>query len=273
MKHAPLLPETHDPLVALRQLRTGLQWAKLARSRRLWSGETQTFTISSIDTGSSVWRIGGIDRLTRTGGLRLKRPGEHFRTVSVEEPSAMTVMRIDSERMSHFGPAFVARAFAIAQVDSVALLRTFQQLNTTDDVEEALVQLLVALAQVTELPTHASGRLGKRADVARVRAILDRNISQAIRLQDLAQAADLHPVTLVRLFRHEYGVPPHAYLTERRIEAAQSLLVAGVSPSEVALAVGFCDQSHLNRHFKRRTGLTPSVFRQTEQTATRHRPS
>ena len=265
MDRTPKLPEDRDPLVLLRTIYTGVQWAKLAQSRRLWSGETQTFTITSIDTGASVWRIGATDRITHEGGIRLKPPGAHFRTVSVEQPSAMTVLRIDSARLSRLGPSSVQQAFSAAQLESPVLLRRFLALRTADSIEEALVHLLVELTRSAGLSAHAEGRAGLRTDVARVRTILDQHSCHGFRLEELAQLANLHPVSLVRLFRQEYGLPPHAYLIERRIEAAQSLLASGKSPCEVALSVGFCDQSHLHRHFKRRTGLTPDEFRHQEQ--------
>lgn len=271
MGHSPQIPEDRDPLVALRMLHAGVGWAKLARSRRLWSGETTTFTISSIDSGASTWRVDGADYYTATNGLRFKRPGTHFRTVSVEEPSGMTILRLDAACLAVFGPVEVSRAFTMAQRESPSLLEQFRQLGCAESAEESLVQLLVKLASVSDLPEHAEGRSGRRADVARVRAILDRNASRDIRLAELASAAALHPVTLVRLFRQEYGLPPHAYQIERRVEAAQSLLAAGLRPCEVALTVGFCDQSHLHRHFKRRTGLTLAAFCQQERSVSAQR--
>jgi transcriptional regulator GlxA family with amidase domain len=59
-------------------------------------------------------------------------------------------------------------------------------------------------------------------------------------------------------------VSPHQYLIQVRVNNARWLLSAGSgerSLAEVASAVGFADQSHLTRHFKRVTGLTPRQFR------------
>ncbi|MFF0310303.1 helix-turn-helix transcriptional regulator [Streptosporangium sp. NPDC004379] len=57
-----------------------------------------------------------------------------------------------------------------------------------------------------------------------------------------------------------YGLPPHAYLTGRRIERARRLLLNGQRPAEVATSVGFHDQAHLNRHFVRHVGTTPARY-------------
>jgi AraC family transcriptional regulator len=67
-----------------------------------------------------------------------------------------------------------------------------------------------------------------------------------------------------RLFRQTLGVSPHQHVIQVRVNNARSLLSAGSgrrSLAEIASAVGFADQSHLTRHFKRITGVTPRQFR------------
>ena len=68
------------------------------------------------------------------------------------------------------------------------------------------------------------------------------------------------PAHLVRTFTREFGMPPHKYLTGRRIELARRLLLDGMRPADVAVSVGFHDQSHLNRHFKRMLATTPARY-------------
>jgi AraC-like DNA-binding protein len=64
----------------------------------------------------------------------------------------------------------------------------------------------------------------------------------------------------VRSFSRQFGLTPHAYLIGRRVEAARRLLLEGVAPADVATAVGFYDQAHLTRHFKRHTATTPASY-------------
>lgn len=79
-----------------------------------------------------------------------------------------------------------------------------------------------------------------------------------ISLADVAQAAHVSPFHLSRLFKKSLGMTPHHYLIRTRVESARALLAAGSrSLAEVAAAVGFADQSHLTRHFKRVLGTTP----------------
>ena len=79
-------------------------------------------------------------------------------------------------------------------------------------------------------------------------------------LEDAAGAARRHPAHLVRAFTREYGLPPHRYLTGRRVDLARRLLLDGHPPAEVATAAGFYDQAHLTRHFSPLLGTTPTRY-------------
>ena len=64
----------------------------------------------------------------------------------------------------------------------------------------------------------------------------------------------------MRTFTQQFGLPPHAYLLQARIKKARTLLRTGMPRAEVAAAVGFADQSHFARHFKKIMGVTPSQY-------------
>jgi transcriptional regulator GlxA family with amidase domain len=64
----------------------------------------------------------------------------------------------------------------------------------------------------------------------------------------------------LRAFRGETGLPPHAYLNQLRVRRARVLLDDGVTPADVAVQVGFADQAHLTRHFKRVVGVPPAAY-------------
>lgn len=90
------------------------------------------------------------------------------------------------------------------------------------------------------------------------------NYAREVKLEDVAAAVHLSPFHLARLFKQVTGVTLHQCLVQVRVNAARSLISAGSgqrSLAEVAAAVGFADQSHLTRQFKRHFGVTPSQFR------------
>jgi AraC-like DNA-binding protein len=76
---------------------------------------------------------------------------------------------------------------------------------------------------------------------------------------------ELSPYHLLRVFKDATGFPPHTWLVLERICRARRLLAAGASPAHVSTAVGFADQAHLTRWFKRVTGVTPAVYRKSVQ--------
>jgi AraC-like DNA-binding protein len=121
------------------------------------------------------------------------------------------------------------------------------------DVIDSLPQLI--------LPPQARGGLPPRA-LRRVREYIESHLEENIALETLADIAGFSMFHFARAFKRSEGVTPHGYLLERRVERAQKLLTGtNLSLSEIARASGFSDQSHLARHFRRRVGVSPSMFR------------
>lgn len=89
-----------------------------------------------------------------------------------------------------------------------------------------------------------------------LRADVRRNVS----LDELAAVAELSKYQFVRRFKAALGVPPHTFQIAQRVALARRLLERGEPPAEVASRAGFVDQSHLNRHFKPRLGMTPKQY-------------
>ena len=94
----------------------------------------------------------------------------------------------------------------------------------------------------------------------RALAHVERHYAQRITLADLAAVAAQTPFALIRAFRRELGVTPHACLVRIRLDAALRLLEAGESISSAAALAGFSDQAHLTRHFKRAHGSPPHRY-------------
>jgi AraC family transcriptional regulator len=89
------------------------------------------------------------------------------------------------------------------------------------------------------------------------------NLEGSPTLEQMAAVAHLSPHHFARQFKAATGLPPHQYVIARRIERAQHLLHGADEPglAEVALRVGFSDQSKFSFHFKRIVGVTPGQFR------------
>ena len=94
----------------------------------------------------------------------------------------------------------------------------------------------------------------------RARQRLDDDPATDPGLDALAREAGLSRFQLLRAFARELGMTPHAYLVQRRLALARSLLDAGQPIAQAALAAGFSDQSHLTRAFRRCLGYTPAAY-------------
>jgi AraC-like DNA-binding protein len=136
-----------------------------------------------------------------------------------------------------------------------------------EDCDARLVRESLFLAGVATLfERHGRPRLRpvpvgrERRPVIRAVAYMRANLAADLTIDDLAACAALSPFHFVRSFRKVTGLPPHAYLTQLRLDRARRLLAEGEAPSAAALAVGFYDQSHLTRHFKRTYGITPGQY-------------
>ena len=98
------------------------------------------------------------------------------------------------------------------------------------------------------------------AAVATVSDLLHERLADPPTLAELAAMTELSQFALLRAFRAEMGLPPHAYLNQLRVRRARLLLDDGVPAADVAAQVGFADQAHLTRHFKRVVGVPPAAY-------------
>jgi transcriptional regulator of acetoin/glycerol metabolism/AraC-like DNA-binding protein len=125
------------------------------------------------------------------------------------------------------------------------------------------IDTLIKLAPAP--PSQAHGGLSTGA-LRRVREYVEVHLNESIDLGMLASVAGLSMHHFARQFKQSAGVPPHYYLTQKRVERAQEMLVqTDLSLAEIAYAAGFSDQSHLARHFRHILGTTPREFRQAQR--------
>jgi len=144
-------------------------------------------------------------------------------------------------------------------------LRMYAELKTSDPFARLAIE-----GTVLELLASASRRIrsdgvGLRNDflwLEEVAALVRERLTERLTLADLARTAGVTPRRLAREFRMHYRCSVEAYLRELRVRLAAEALSASDRPiAEIALGIGFCDQSHLNRVFKRHMGMTPAAYR------------
>ena len=124
----------------------------------------------------------------------------------------------------------------------------------------AALEALAGLAQCLRL-RPGPPRPRHRA-VAVARAALEADAAADHGLAALAALAGVGATYLERLFVRDTGMSVGQYVLSRRVRHAAGRIAAGDPLPEVALAAGFCDQSHLTRQFKQRMGVTPGAYRE-----------
>lgn len=118
-------------------------------------------------------------------------------------------------------------------------------------------------------PPHGDARENLRSGLTawqkrRLTTYIDAHLTGTIHIEELAKQVTLSKGHFSRAFRSSFGTCADEYLTRRRIELAQSLMLTSAEAlCAIALRCGFCDQPHFNRVFRRIVGETPRVWRRT----------
>lgn len=137
-------------------------------------------------------------------------------------------------------------------------------LETTTTILEHESHYLWTLAQLISRHADTTPRIRalkrERHEIQRIRRYIEERYAENIMLDELAALVHWNKFYLLRVFRAEVGLPPHAYLESVRVRAAQHLLKRGLPLSQVAYDTGFSSQSHFTTTFKRLIGVTPGQY-------------
>jgi AraC-like DNA-binding protein len=95
------------------------------------------------------------------------------------------------------------------------------------------------------------------AALRRARDYLESAYHRNVTVAELAKVADLSMFHFLRSFQRQFGLTPHAFLNQLRVGRAREMILRGTPIAQAASEVGFVDQAHLTRWFKRLLGVTP----------------
>jgi AraC-like DNA-binding protein len=159
------------------------------------------------------------------------------------------------------------RAVDAPDIEDPALVRGLHALHRVlADPDEALAAEAMLAMVGSRLREHL-GERGvepiERQDhgvASDLRDLIDERPFEPLTLREAERLLHVSPTHLVRCFTHAFGIAPHRYLVGRRIDAARRRLLDGEPVARVAASVGFHDQAHLTRHFKRHVGTTPARY-------------
>jgi AraC-like DNA-binding protein len=264
----------------------GLEVLSARGSTRHWSEQVhETFTLAAVHPGQpsvgAEWHTRGRALTTISGQLMNINAGDGHSTSRVHAPAAFDVIKLEPKWMEgranemgvrgpfHFGaptcsnPAVfsaIARLMdAVATCDSEFVLET-----ACHDLAHAVV---TELAETPPPREPRSARPDPR--LRRVRDYLAASKDGRPRLDELERDTKLGKSQLCALFKKGYGVTMGQYWNGLRLAAARKLLLGGLPPKYVAVDLGFSDEAHFSRIFRRNNGLPPrqwvSVYRKNSR--------
>jgi AraC-like DNA-binding protein len=234
-----------------------------------------TFAIGVVLAGREQIQYRGAAHTAGVGSLAILEPDERHDGRPADPAGWAYRVFYPTEAMLLEG--FDGRPrFAEPIVDDPATTRLVLAAHeaVTGGADPLAAQTLLTTALHTIVRRHgriavaAAPRPGDSAALKAVSTIRDRLLADlrcAPGLRELAAGVELSPYHMLRIFKDVTGFPPHTWLVLERICRARHLLAAGARPAHVSSAVGFADQAHLTRWFKRVTGVTPAAYRKSVQ--------
>ena len=229
-----------------------------------------TWTVAVVDQGAARFEVDATRQRADSGELFVLEPeAVHTGMAAVPEGWAYRVLYLDPALIHEWGERDATAPRAARWVvfrdralrDS--LLRVHSVLAVGGEgleLDEALVGAVDALRPHLRPGPLADRGGAEHAAVRRARAHLIERWDQPVPLAALSSVAGLSRFELVRRFRRQTGLTPHAFQTNLRIARARAMLSRGEPAARVAVECGFADQPHLTRTFKRAVGVTPARF-------------
>jgi AraC-like DNA-binding protein len=225
--------------------------------------------IGAIAAGAETLTVAGDSHLAAKGSVLRLHPGEvHANaTVGADELRYEVLYIPEATLLRFFGddaPGEVRFATPVVRDPGLHRLvrRAHMVLAAADAGRLAQESAMGDLAQRIGVcaTDRAAAGAAPSAAVAQARGYIDDHPFDNFGLYDLSRLTGVSAFHLVRTFKRAVGLSPLAYRNQRRIAAARQRLVDGQPTAQVALDLGYADQSHFTRHFQRLVGISPQRY-------------
>ena len=234
----------------------------------------ETFSIGAVTGGRSVYVNRHSREWTGAGAVVLMNPDDvHACNPIADERWSYRMLHVDVAWLTSlqhelgFSENHAFRAFSQTMTTDAELFDGLNRLHgiLVDNDADLLRKQSAAVAFFTEVQQRLNPAPLSHDDasrqLARAAEFIADNCTHPLKLEDICEAAGLSASHLIRAFKERYGMTPHAYLINRRIQYSRAQLRRGRLIADVALDAGFADQAHLQRTFKRLVAATPGQYR------------
>ena len=244
------------PFVEARRVGDGRQVCYAAHSH-------ESFSIGVITGGRSTYLNGGLRIEVGAGTTVLMNPGVVHTCNPIDgEPWSYLMLFVDMPWLQALGFTLPTQTWSSSPALYQRLMQAFADLfyASVPDREARLATLFCAL------PGFLSGETGEgeagnpRLDAAA--AFIRAHRSDPLSLEDICTACGLSRSYLIRAFGQRFGLTPHGYLLDQRVQLARAQLRQGRAIAEVAQQCGFTSAQYLHTVFRREFGCTPREYQQ-----------
>ncbi|WP_235432618.1 AraC family transcriptional regulator [Pragia fontium] len=253
----------------------GLEVLQARYHRQTFSRHShENFCVGVINEGAqSFYRTGGTHIAPQDSIILVNADDIHTGRAATENgwsyhamyPSAELLASLSKDMKTTAGATpYFPEAVVYDPMLALELRQSFKLLSIANNkllkesvVFSALARLMMKHAKTSITPPV---QINAQSQVLRVRSFLDDCPEENISLLELSSLVSLSPYYLLRQFQKMTGLPPHAYQIQARLRKSRTLLKHGCSILETAMLLGFHDQSHFHRHFKKSMGITPKEY-------------
>lgn len=227
------------------------------------------YVIALVEEGLQSFSLGSQKFITPPGGFIFINPGESH----TGEPAAIRGFRYRAmyptvEQLQGIAQDLGLRdgqpQFTQPRRNNASLASMFSHMHallmSAEPGLEAETAFIGTMAKMLCLFGAVRPPAVTPATVQRALAYIHQNFTRPITLDELAAVESLSRYHFLRSFRKQVGMPPHTYIENCRIAAAQRLLATGLPLVQVAAEVGFSSQSHFTRRFRQTLGVTPGRY-------------
>jgi AraC-like DNA-binding protein len=232
----------------------------------------ETFSIGAISSGYCNYLNGNKRERIGAGTVVVMNPGDvhacnpigdgqwGYRMFYIDVPWLSAIQ--DDPGVSSRRCFVPFSATASRQTELYSGLNSLFEILIDPQVEQLRKQSAAVIFMMAARQAFGTALTYKRPpSLARAAEFIRQHCARSLKLEEICAEVDLSASYLIRSFKQVYGLTPHAYQLNCRIEFCRSRLRQGWPIADVALAAGFSDQAHLQRVFKRFVAATPGQYR------------
>jgi AraC-like DNA-binding protein len=253
----------------------GVEFLSVRSNGRRWKVYHETYSLCVVERTPGIpagagaeWVYRGATHHSPEHTTSLMEPGESHHNPRPTPPGNFKVAMLSAEAVNRAAQECGLRSplhFKRAVTRDPELMTSILRLQEATAHRESLLAreslLVECIGILVRKHAERSGRPLAQVAPRRLRLVRDclqERLFERVTLDELARLSGLSRFHLVRAFSKEFGLPPHAWQMNARIQRVAALIRNGISPW--MLEAGFADASHLIRHFKRVIGVTPGQY-------------